>query len=192
MPETPIIAGLKEWASAIAVLESGRQILVMRKGGIVEETRHFELKSHDFFLYPTYEHQRSELVKENDRHFVEESLQGWDVADSHVTIRTYAKLVEDIEIVDQQMLDKLRDYHMWTDDFAEARLKWKRQQPLHVLLLQVFKLEQPVELPILPEYTGCRSWLSMDTRLVTSEMTPVLDAREFEQRVEEIKQALNA
>lgn len=38
-PTTP---ALKEWASAIKALETGRQIMVMRKGGIVEETRHFE------------------------------------------------------------------------------------------------------------------------------------------------------
>ena len=30
---------------------------------IVEETKHFELKSPAFYLYPTYEHQRKELIK---------------------------------------------------------------------------------------------------------------------------------
>ena len=54
---------LKEWASAVKALEAGSQIFIMRKGGIIEETRDFQVVSNDFYLYPTYEHQRRELLK---------------------------------------------------------------------------------------------------------------------------------
>lgn len=69
---------LKEWASVIDVLAEGDQILVMRKGGIEEETRRFELKSRSFYLFPTYEHQRTHLVKDPYQSFVERSLAEYD------------------------------------------------------------------------------------------------------------------
>ena len=67
---------LKEWASAVKALENGSQIFIMRKGGIVEETRDFQVESNDFFLYPTYEHQRKELLKEQYRGVIDETLSG--------------------------------------------------------------------------------------------------------------------
>jgi hypothetical protein len=187
-----LAVALKEWASVIGALENGRQIILMRKGGIAEETRHFQLQSNAFYLYPTYEHQRRELVKEQDRRRIDDSLEHWHPDNTTVQLRTYAEAVEDIEVHDQKTLDLLREYHMWTDDFAAERLKWKRKDPLHILLLRVYKLKQPVEIEIRPEYLGCRSWISMDTRPVTSEMTPVLDARELEAQVREIKSVLKA
>ena len=62
MERKPI--ALKEWAAAIKALENGTQIFIMRKGGIIEETRDFRVQSEAFYLYPTYEHQRKELLKE--------------------------------------------------------------------------------------------------------------------------------
>jgi hypothetical protein len=52
---------LKEWAVTIAALAAGDQVLILRKGGIGE--KRFELPHPRFFLFPTYAHQRPELVK---------------------------------------------------------------------------------------------------------------------------------
>ena len=52
---------LKEWAVTIAALEAGDQVLIVRKGGIGE--KRFELPHPRFYLFPTFEHQRPELVK---------------------------------------------------------------------------------------------------------------------------------
>ncbi|WP_342555152.1 DUF1802 family protein [Paenibacillus sp. FSL R7-0652] len=181
---------LKEWASAIKALESGRQIMVMRKGGIVEETKHFELKSPAFYLYPTYEHQRKELIKSLDQSYVEESLAEWVPEASTVRITAYAEVTQDLEIRDQEMLDRLLEYHMWTADFAESRLKWKKKDPLHILILRVYRLQEPMEIPVLPEYNGCRSWISIPNGLATSEMTPVLDVADFAEQVQKINETL--
>jgi len=37
-------------------------LLTLRKGGIREENKHFELEHERFFLYPTFDHQRNDLV----------------------------------------------------------------------------------------------------------------------------------
>lgn len=190
MADTRALPALKEWASAIQALENGRQIMVMRKGGIVEETKHFELKSPAFYLYPTYEHQRKELIKSSDQSYVEESLAEWVPEASTVRITSYAEVTQDLEIRDQEMLDRLLEYHMWTADFAESRLKWKKKDPLHVLILRVYRLQEPVEIPVLPEYNGCRSWISIPNGLVPREMTPVLDVADFANQVQKINETL--
>ncbi|MFS0857234.1 DUF1802 family protein [Paenibacillus taichungensis] len=179
-----------KWASAIKALETGRQIMVMRKGGIVEETRRFELKSPAFYLYPTYEHQRKELIKSSDHFYVEESLAEWVPEASTIRLTAYAEVAQDLEIRDQEMLDRLLDFHMWTADFAEDRLKWKRKDPLHVLILRVYRLKEPMEIPVLPEYNGCRSWISIPNGPVPREMTPVVDVADFDEQVQKINETL--
>nr|WP_154958205.1 DUF1802 family protein [Paenibacillus xylanexedens] len=190
MVDTRVVPALKEWASAIQALENGRQIMVMRKGGIVEETKHFELKSPAFYLYPTCEHQRKELIKSSDQSYVEESLAEWVPEASTVRITSYAEVTQDLEIRDQEMLDRLLEYHMWTADFAESRLKWKKKDPLHVLILRVYRLQEPMEIPVLPEYNGCRSWISIPNGLVPREMTPVLNVADFADQVQKINETL--
>ncbi|MGH9628683.1 MAG: DUF1802 family protein, partial [Bryobacteraceae bacterium] len=55
---------LKEWASVVSALGTGRQILLLRKGGIVEARRGgFELRHHEFLFFPTYEHQHADSLK---------------------------------------------------------------------------------------------------------------------------------
>ncbi len=54
---------LKEWASAVETLGRGEQILALRKGGIHREDRDFRFVYPEFLLFPTYEHQKEELIK---------------------------------------------------------------------------------------------------------------------------------
>jgi len=185
---------LKEWAVAIEALASGKQILLMRKGGIVEETRHFELKSPSFYVYPTYEHQRRELLKEENQSDIDVTLAGWSPDDTKVTLRLYAEVIEDIEIHDQETLNRLRDFHIWTDHFAEERLKWKKKLPLHVLLLRIYKLDPGLSIDIEEEYLGCKSWVNLPSHVTSVErgqLVPILSDEQFQDQVERIRQALS-
>src|SRR5258706_7023725 len=58
---------LKEWASVCNTLEEGRQIILLRKGGILEAIGGFELEHPQFFLFPTYLHQNAQMLKERER-----------------------------------------------------------------------------------------------------------------------------
>ncbi len=55
----------KEWAVTVRALAEGEQLVAMRKGGIREENKHFEVEHDRFFLYPTFDHQRNDLVRES-------------------------------------------------------------------------------------------------------------------------------
>lgn len=181
---------LKEWAVTVKALQEGHLILVMRKGGIIEETRDFQLVSKSFYLMPAYEHQKEHLLKEAFQGQIQGTMQGWTPNMPSIKLSAYAEAVEDIEITDQETLDRIRDFHIWTDAFAEERLKWKRTKPLHLLLLRVYRLEEPVELPMQPAYNGCKSWVKLDEGMPQPAMTPVLADEEFERQATLIKQAL--
>ncbi len=55
----------KEWAVTVRALAEGEQLLTLRKGGIRETGKHFALEHDRFFLYPTFDHQRNDLVRES-------------------------------------------------------------------------------------------------------------------------------
>lgn len=181
---------LKEWAVAIRALAEGKQIVLMRKGGIAEETREFRLESPSFWLYPTYEHQKRELLKEEAGAGLAATLEGWSPQQTHADIECFATVEADIEVTSQEQLDRIRDTHIWTDRFAEERLKWKRQKPLHVLVLRVHKLDRPVQVPILASYSGCTSWIRVEGDFAPGTTKPVLDDETFKAKAEEIRTLL--
>ncbi|MGU3472283.1 DUF1802 family protein [Paenibacillus sp. D51F] len=186
-------AALKEWAVAVRALEEGRQIVVLRKGGIAEETRHFRLERPDFYLLPAYEHQRPELLKEEARPLLDEVLGEWaGPGAGTVSISSWAHAVEDIPVTDPEVLERIRERHIWTDSFAEERLRWKKRDPLHVLLLRVYKLRQPLRLPMEPAFTGCKSWISLPEGLDGEQSEPVLGDEEFNRMRMEIRSLLGA
>lgn len=190
--EEPVV--LKEWAVIIKALLEGKQILLMRKGGIREETKEFQLISDSFFLFPTYEHQKKELLKEEFRSELDETLAEWPGSGLQeapaVPIKAYAEVVEDIEIIDKETLGKLHDLHIWTDNFAEERLRWKKTKPLHVLVLRVYRLDEPQLMPQREAYNGCKSWVKLQDEMPLGTMTPVLSDEEFAAEVEKITLAL--
>ncbi|HEX8464312.1 MAG TPA: DUF1802 family protein, partial [Abditibacterium sp.] len=58
---------LKEWAITCEALAQGRQLVLLRKGGLLDEDGSFSLEHGQFFLLPTYLHQEEALVKPEHR-----------------------------------------------------------------------------------------------------------------------------
>ncbi|RED64023.1 DUF1802 family protein [Cohnella lupini] len=182
--ENPI--ALREWAVAVKALEEGRQVIVLRKGGISEETKEFRLESPEFYLFPSYEHQRPHLVKPEASGIVSLTQTEAEQDGGKVRITSFAEVVEDIEVTDAETLQRLDELHIWTEDYAEERLKWKRTKPLHVLILRVYKLDTPQVIPMLEGYGGCKSWLTL-WDVNTAAKTPVLADEEFENQADEVR-----
>src|SRR5690349_7174315 len=84
---------LKEWAVVVRALVDGRQSVLLRKGGIIEETREFKLVRTRFLLYPTYEHQDVGSVQEPYRDAFRASLDARPPADV-VAITSWAEVTE--------------------------------------------------------------------------------------------------
>ncbi len=168
---------LKEWSLALRALRDGDQILLARKGGIVEETGAFEVVSRNFLLYPTFYHQEPQILKP--------SFQGWlgqeeVIRESNVEIDLYAQLTDVIPVSDPEVLESLSDYHIWTTEYLKDRFYWKPNLPLTLLLLKVYRLDVSCRLKGLPEYGGCRSWLELKDPVSVESKSAVLDDLEFE------------
>ncbi|GAB6935239.1 MAG: DUF1802 family protein [Calditerricola sp.] len=187
-PSKPV--ALKEWAVAVNALGEGKQILLMRKGGIHEETREFRLEEQSFYLYPTYFHQKKALVKPEFHGDLEATLAAVSPEQTTVRLAYFAEVVDDIETLDEAAIGRLMPYHIWTETFAQDRLHWKKTKPLHVLLVRTYRLRQPVEIPVRPEYEGCKSWLYIPDPLPAGEGDPVLDDAAFAAQCEAVRRAL--
>src|SRR3954465_528007 len=53
----------KEWAVTVRALAEGEQLITLRKGGLRESDKRFRVEHDRFFLYPTFDHQRRDLVR---------------------------------------------------------------------------------------------------------------------------------
>jgi hypothetical protein len=194
---------LKEWAVTVRALAEGEQLLTLRKGGIREEHRHFEIEHDRFFLYPTFDHQAGGLVRESHqpelRRALEEgvwpegepparalTMDGGIPQPDRVRIRAWAEVAASYLITDPRCVEALSPYHVWTSDYAAKRLAWKRRHPLHVIVLRTYRIPRPVTVKVRDEYSGCMSWLELQRQL-PFEGTPVLSDDEFERAAAEIE-----
>ena len=180
---------LKEWAITVGALAQGQQILLLRKGGIHEEGKDFRVIHPEFLLYPTYEHQREDLLKPDHQPELEKLLEETPRSES-ITFSHWAKAEEIIEVEAQEKVDDLSPYHIWTDEYAQSRLRWKPMLPLSIMLLRVYRMEHPITVPYIKEYGGCTSWVEIMPRIDLGQLEPVLDDAEFLRQVDAIKGSL--
>jgi hypothetical protein len=187
-PEQCHIA-LKEWAVTVQALARGEQILLLRKGGIHESSKDFRVLHPEFLLYPTYEHQKAELLQPAYQPALEALLeQARDPGE--ITFTHFARMEEAVELSDQGKVDDLEPHYIWTTAYAQSRLHWKPMLPLSVMLLRVYRLETPVTVPWLPEYGGCTSWVEDLVEVPLGNMEPVISDEEFRRRVDDVKGSL--
>jgi hypothetical protein len=196
----------KEWAVTVRALAEGDQLVTLRKGGIREAGKHFAIEHQRFFLYPTFDHQRSDLVRSSHRPELRRALEeavwpdneppagaidsdGGIPQPERVRIRAWADVAEAFVTTDPGVVGALAPFHVWTSDYAVKRLRWKPRHPLHVLTLRVHRLPRPVTVPVAPEYGGCRSWVELERELEFAG-TPVLSDSEFERAAGAIRRIL--
>ena len=188
LPERCQVA-LKEWAVTVQALSLGQQTLLLRKGGIHEESKDFRVIHPEFLLYPTFEHQREDLLQQSYQSNLKAVL-AEPRDEDQITFSHWARVEELIEISQQDKVDGLAPYYIWTKEYAQSRLHWKPMLSLAVMLLRVYRIEQPVTVPFLPEYRGCTSWVDILNDVTLGRLHPVLSDEEFRRRVEEIKGSL--
>jgi hypothetical protein len=168
---TNFLGALKEWAVVCKALESGNQILLFRKGGIMEFRNGFELKFKNFFLFPTFEHQAKESIR-MEYHSTLDDLNrnnGLDntktLPDSNNTseITSFVEITHFNEVSDLTTLKKLENFHIWTDAYLKTRFDYNPKKPLYLLLLRVYKLNNSIIITNKPEWVGCKSWIQIDS-----------------------------
>ena len=104
-PSTDAAPALKEWAAIVHALLEGEQVIDVRKGGLREDGRHFDLSSRRVWLYPTAEHQRAELLKPAYRHWVD--LATSSPVGASITIAGWADVTDVATISETEHLDAI-------------------------------------------------------------------------------------
>jgi hypothetical protein len=151
---------LKEWACVVLALERGQQSVIFRKGGIVEPEGDFRLEHQRFLLYPTFEHQKPELLKPEFFPLLQESVasrQG-----NLVRIASWGEVAEARTVTCLQDAAPFGSQHIWNQEFIEMRLAYKPHKPLWIVTLKVLPLPQAIEFVETTEYAGCKSWVTLD------------------------------
>jgi hypothetical protein len=197
----------KEWAVTVRALAEGEQLLTLRRGVLRDSDKPFRLAHERFFLYPTFDNQSGDLVRESHQPELRRALEEGVWSDGEpplhaftsgvpiqqpdrVRIRAWAEVAGHFTVTDPRCVDALSPFYVWTPSYAERRLGWRRQQPLHVLLLRTYRIPRPVTVKVRDEYNGPQAWIELQREL-PFEGTPVLSDAEFERASEEIEAITN-
>ncbi len=187
----PMRAAFKDWAVVVDALGHGEQILILRKGGIAEGKGGFRLEHDEFLLFPTLYHQQGEMVIPSARSRYDELAENFPPEDI-LRLEYFARVVDSREIRSLDDARRLAEQHIWRDQVIEERFEWGKEQKIFAIALRVFRLPEPVELPLLKEYGGCKSWIELNEEIDTSQSTPALDDALFASRLNEFRETLRA
>ncbi len=175
----------KEWKVICEALMEGRQTLILRKGGIHEAS--FTFQHRQFWLFPTHFHAQGEAVKTD---FCE-PLPEWQVGDE-IQLDAFAELVETVELKDWKKIEALKEHHIWTEETLRQRFEWEgrgmSEGSLHLAVVRVSRLKEPLMLSYEKKYGGCRSWVDLPIESYQGMLSnPVLSDIEFEEKHAQIR-----
>ena len=177
---------LKEWASVLRACEQGRQLVFIRKGGLIEPGSGFEILAKHFWCYPTFEHQTVNFVRPDARHLFEETIAA-KPSDGQVHFRLCGEIVWSTQSHEPAIITRLAPFHIYNDAFLAQRLKWQPEQPLVVAVVRLFRLPAVQHVPVASSYAGCKSWVELERPLSLEGAAPVLDDRAFDEQLARIQ-----
>jgi hypothetical protein len=179
----------KEWAVVVDALGRGDQILILRKGGISEGRGGFQVEHPSFLLFSTLFHQQRESVSPTAQQrfdLIAPSLPGPD----KLRIEYFGELIAWERLDSLAAAERLRGQHIWRDEVIAERFDWGKSKNIFALAVRMYRLPVVSELPMLPQYGGCKSWVELDTDISTAGAVPVLNDAAFEHRLSEFRGAL--
>ncbi len=152
--------GFKEWQVVCDALASGRQSLLLRKGGIHEGREGFSFAHESFFLFPTRFHALSHQVREG----TVTTLPEWQVGDD-IRVTHHAAALWAITLTDWTQVAALAPYHIYSEATVRDRFDWQGKGmtsgSIHVAMVRVQELATPWTFPYDASFGGCRSWIQL-------------------------------
>ena len=170
MNKLPNHTALKEWASVIAALGRGEQVILIRKGGIADPK--FGLESSRFYLFPTNFHESGGQPP------------------SAVPITHWCDVVRTWEIHDLDSLLRLEPLVVFDRATLETRYRFRPDQAIHVIAVRAYELARPAPVEMIPRYEGCRSWVSLDEEIDIDGSRPALSDSELQKKIEAVSSML--
>lgn len=182
-------AALKEWAIVCRALADGRQTLLIRKGGIEEIKAGFQVIHRDFWLFPTYVHQKAaDLVPAVHAEFA--GVQATQPPAGTIRFQLYATVEDVVRVTDLDRLRSLEGCHVLSWDCVASRFHYRNKPGVHVMAVRVYRRPGVITVGNTPQYDGCVSWVDLDEALETDDCAPVLAHAEFSARLEDLRARL--
>ncbi len=179
---TSLQVALKEWAVVCRALESGRQMLLLRKGGIYEAAGEFEVEHREFLLFPTYLHQNLNMLKPAEH----EGFEAKTAEPQEIAVSAAAVVSDIMQLQSRGQMNAIDDEHVWTPPLIDMRFDYRPENPLYLLIVRAYRLHAPVTIANTPAYAGCKSWVPLDQAIEIGDALPVLDDARFAVRRESI------
>ena len=173
-----IDVALKEWATVCRAMETGRQMLLLRKGGIYESAGEFELEHRRFIFFPTYLHQNLKMLKPE----AQGGFQAHSAEPEQIALALAGEVTDIVQLKSRAQMDRIESEHIWTAPLIDMRFDYRPEKPLYFLLVRAFRLGQPVTVENTPAYAGCKSWVPLERGIETAGAEAVLAEEEFERR----------
>ena len=104
-------------------------------------------------------------------------------------LKLYAVVEAAVEVTTLESLRRLDGHHVLAWPAVERRFHYRRPG-LHLIVLKVYHLSQPLVIPNLFQYDGCRSWVRLESELPVTAARPVLDEPSFRTRMAALQEAL--
>jgi len=164
-----VMHALKEWAVVVRAVEEGKQFILFRKGGILDDG--FSVESNQFLLYPTFEHQSREYVKDEYKDEFDRLVRDSDR--DTVTVRSLARVYAYYESSSIERLLRLSRFHILNDAFISYRMQWNRERPVSIMLIQPYMLDEPLIVQDKHKYYGCRSWIRLEMNASIGNYSPI-------------------
>ncbi len=154
-----MIPGFKEWTLVCDALGSGRQSLIIRKGGIAEGRAGFRFQHGELLLFPTLFHEQVAKLK-----LPPETLLPALRADGQHELRLLAWVEWTQDVADLAVVERLAPFHCWQASEIEKRFRYEEEKGKHgvsVAFVRIERLSAPFIFPDSPKYGGCRSWITL-------------------------------
>ncbi len=152
--------GFKEWQVVCDALASGRQSVILRKGGIHEGREGFAFAEKSFFLFPTRFHNQDQFVREG----AVDPQPEWEPGET-VRITHHCQALWARTLTEWDKVAALEPYHIWTEETVRQRFDWEAKGieagSIHVALVRTRGLAEAWEFPYEKKYGGCRSWVEL-------------------------------
>jgi hypothetical protein len=175
---TSLQIALKEWHTVCRALESGRQMLLLRKGGISESAGEFEVQHKEFLLFPTFLHQNLNMLKPTDQ----SDYAPLNEEPGEVAIAVGGVVTDIVQLKSREQINTIDDEHIWLAPLLDMRFNYRPENPLYLLLIRAYRLHAPVTIPNTPAYAGCKSWVPLEHPITTGDALPVMDDVKFDLR----------
>lgn len=172
----------KEWQVVCDALASGRQSILLRKGGIHEGREGFSFAHDAFFLFPTRFHAQMDQVREGEFN----SEREWEAGDI-IEITHHVKVLFAVTLEDWDLVSQLLPYHIYSEQTIQDRFDWSGKGmsagSIHLAFVKVSKLSIPWKLEYVKGYGGCRSWVDLPepSQEVLEQASDVIQSPDFEE-----------